>query len=447
MTIFTRHNFLSATTLALLGLAVVVFSGCKSDNADEPYSGEPQQASISLRTASPTQSSEPGSPNELINSWWVAFAKSDGTIAAIVEKNALPSPAERDDVQCQLSRGTYTAYAFANISRSDVQTMTGLTFEVNSKVTESEIKTTLFKFSGNYKPNGFTGNIPMTGIQTIQVTDRVHEPFAIEVVRLYAKIEIEFSSLATDDITVNSIDFEPLCEGPVLLAPLYNATSAPALLTGSSIGHYYSHSLSSCIVPAGTAASAPVKASGLYLREVSDMESTSLKSLNLMLHLTRSGKSQHLRAIVEGITFINRNDYIVIPIQFTDWAIDPDVKFYPPIGGYPEADIRSQGDDFYVTFGTQGDFSLNMRVRKANIASSYLPEGRVKVNIEKVSGDDIFSKVPAFDALTGEITGTLSQTKGTAKINLSVSVTPEGDLTDASAPTYVYSRVLYIIHE
>ena len=66
---------------------------------------------------------------------------------------------------------------------------------------------------------------------------------------------------------------------------------------------------------------------------------------------------------VDGFSYINRNDYIRIPVNFTDLTafnvrITP--KFYPPIGGYPAL----WTEDSYtqpvttITFRTHGYFEL-----------------------------------------------------------------------------------------
>ena len=439
MTLFTHIRNSLTATLLMAGSVAIMLSGCQK--SDEPYAGGQIDVPMSI-SVSRTESS-PALGNELINSWWVVFTQTDGTVAAIADGTPA-SPVEHDEIRLQLSPGTYKAYAFANVSAEALKKATGLTFSKDVKVDDDAIKSAVWQNLSNL----YSGHIPRTGTATVTVTDRIHEPFAVEVVRMYAKIEVEFTSEATEAVTVNSIDFLPMCEGPVKLMPDYNIDNAPALLAGATIGKTVAQTNINLTVPANSKTGK--KTSHIYVREVSAMSATDLKSLNLLLHTTRGGEAQILRAIVDGVSFINRNDHILIPILFTDWTIDPQVIFYPPIGGYPEASLNGKDDDFYVEFGTQGDFAINMRVRRAKASEAYLPASQVEVTIldgiEDPSG--IFTKLPSLNPLTGEIIGTLSENRGTAKVKVSIKIAPDNKSesfpTDPTKVKYEYLRTLYI---
>ena len=58
-----------------------------------------------------------------------------------------------------------------------------------------------------------------------------------------------------------------------------------------------------------------------------------------------------------------RNDWVRIPIVLTDWVLELDVTFYPPIGGYPAVKTEEKDNEFYARFGTGGYFAIVPRVR------------------------------------------------------------------------------------
>lgn len=143
-----------------------------------------------------------------------------------------------------------------------------------------------------------------------------------------------------------------------------------------------------------------------------------------------------------------RNSIVLVPITLTDYVVDLEAFFYPPIGGYPPYKLEKMEREFYATFEGAGDFILIPHVYQ--LIDKDKPENWYQLNdkshIESYSitksGDlNIFSKEPEFDATTGELLGTLNGNKGTAAVQLDVNI-----IVDATAGVVQhYTRMIYII--
>ena len=144
-------------------------------------------------------------------------------------------------------------------------------------------------------------------------------------------------------------------------------------------------------------------------------------------------------AIANELQYINRNDHIIIPIEVTDWIIEVDVRFYPPIGGYPAVITEDKNREYYITFGTEGWFEIETRVRYAAPGSPWLEKGKYQVALrDAITGDPIFEQAPAIIA-TGEITGRLNTSTGSAKVPVAITVHQDGK------PDMSYLKTITII--
>ena len=77
--------------------------------------------------------------------------------------------------------------------------------------------------------------------------------------------------------------------------------------------------------------------------------------------LTGNGNVSEERISLTNLTYINRNDYLDIPIILTDYKLEIDVVSYPPIGGYPPSVVYN-GDAWHITFAGGGPFQLTPRL-------------------------------------------------------------------------------------
>lgn len=345
----------------------------------------------------------------------------------------------------------------SDTSTSDTSTNTPLTPE------ESEAKRT----NVNPAVNGGTNlnlwnnasDIPMCGfLKNIEVKNTVEETFSIEVVRMVAKIEFQFTNKTAKEITVNSVSIDPVTSSAVSLMPNYSCLGVKSydpLVTPTPTYGILTYTPSSSItLPASTDAK---KNCFFYCKESVSNHPT--KKFTIGVNISRKNDdgvvfSEELHySPTEVISYyINRNDWIKIPISFTDWIVDFQVIFYPPIGGYPAVANWNETNtgSHYFTFGSQGQFSIVPKIREAKDGSNWLQPNEYihkndkgefvadenKLNLT-ISGDDIFYDQPAIDKKTGEIVGRLSEKTGTALVTVSFKL--DNDL--------IVSRKLYIIRK
>lgn len=144
-----------------------------------------------------------------------------------------------------------------------------------------------------------------------------------------------------------------------------------------------------------------------------------------------------------------RNSIVFVPITLTDYMVDLQAFFYPPIGGYPPYNLEKHEKEFYATFEGGGDFILLPLVYK--FVDRDNPEKWIELNDASliqsyninVSGNmSIFSVVPHFDPTTGELLGTLKggpENQGTAEVRLTIYIKVSDTVTQE------YRRTIYII--
>ncbi|MDE7509528.1 MAG: hypothetical protein K2M62_05335, partial [Muribaculaceae bacterium] len=226
-----RHNIFTPLVAAILsGMAA---TSCVSD-AGEPASPTDQVAgtagvsfsisALPLAGAStraytdPELAESPVADHELINNWVVAFIR-DNKVVALVD--GTPSAVWNDRVNLELPRGTrYSALAFANIDVDKVKAI----FAVGTTLADGW-KNNIFDESWL---SSDTSLIPMSGyLENFEIKGTVNEEFAIEVVRMKAKIEYAVKNLSTSAITISTFSLQPVYDGGIYLYPEYDKKPAP----------------------------------------------------------------------------------------------------------------------------------------------------------------------------------------------------------------------------
>lgn len=425
--------------------------------------------SIGTRAANNDEYVDPEGNVEIINTWWIVFVNANNVIANIAERSSLNTSAiSNDDFTLTLDNGTYTVYSFANISKSDVEECAGKSITKGSAMPDlSEVKFPISTVIPNGTlVDGMSVAVPMTGKETYTAKGgSIDKDF--EVIRMVAKVKFEFRNrCANTAVTVKDLSFGPTNTGDVLLMPDYET-----LLTGESLN------VKDPVVPAGTdtvtlkfdfkstdptgTVNYPVLPKNshatdsytnfFYLRE-SVAATNPTGHFSIKMHVVRDDKPVELVYAVtdKEFTGINRNDYLLIPIAFTDYKVDVKVNFYPPIGGYPAEITTKNEQEYYCTFATGGDFELVPYVYDAS-NSTPLDPSKFTYTITEISDPDglftptnpsMVGKKPTVDSVTGEIVGALSPEKqGTVSIKIEVNV------KTGPSTSQVYYRTIYVIRK
>ncbi|MBO5053098.1 MAG: hypothetical protein J6C44_02540 [Muribaculaceae bacterium] len=425
----------------IIGLVTLLAVSCSSDDnghEDEPVSDIKAHVTVTIGSYT-GPAADPANDYEKIHSWWMVFVNAEGNVETIVSRDpSLTDAVEQETVTAEIPVGNYKVYAFANITPSELKEHSGLEFTIGTKA-PSRLSAPSWSFTtGSWPKNQY---LPMTGHANIRVTSQVNQPFAIEVVRMFAKVSLTFANDATEDILVKQVSLNPVpFQGRLALMPDYERLGGePVDLIEGGVGRDFFNLDNSTTLRAGT--------NDTFQDYFYCIETTALGNnpprIIFGVNVSRAGRDEeYIYALASELAYINRNDHVLIPVRFTDYVVDIRALFYPPIGGYPAVEVENRDDEFYATFGTRGHFVLYPQARDARPGGESLGNGMVRATV--VSCDDpdgIFEQSPVADPLTGEITGVLGSVTGTARVTVDIDVR----VTDLTWRTY--RRVIYIIRD
>lgn len=399
----------------MLLTVLLLCDSCATDDREIDHS----QFVVSFTIASHASQVDNTSPSELINFWWIAVVDKNEKVCRIVERSADKTDAvQSDESYLNLTAGQYTIYAFANIDRNDFA----------DNIVLNQQMPDLSNVTWSKEIGAIGALVPMTGKKTVKVTQ--NSSFEIEVVRLWAKLRFRFTSNASQPVTVSKISMLPALTEAVKLLPDYQSLKQSPVLPEGTVCKLLERPTNLTISSDGGSVDET-----FYLFE-STAEAHPTGHYPLSFDLDIGGTTRTVSALAYQLDYINRNDFITIPVLITDWKLQLDVRFYPPIGGYPAVIVDNKGDESYVRFGTSGFFEITPQVSDSYTGAAVAADN-VSVALSVESGSEIFSQVPVW--LNGEIVGELAEnTSGTAVVNLDVTVT-NGSLKQT------FIRKLYII--
>lgn len=453
-------------------LCLCLFTACASEEGEHATEyGDAVKVSFKLNATDPAKQSRANTgqyvaavePWELIHSYRVVITDNAGKIVALTDKT-LDGSTEYDPVDIELRRGTYKAYGFANIDftyLSDLGITMGATMPNLDDIRyfvegygaqyfngETLLPMSVLQNSGKY--------IPMTSVngQEVTVTDRVNQTFGIEVRRLFAKIEFAFTNSTTQDLQLNSLSVSNLT---------INKNNTPAIF----LMNHEDQGTDLCYLPETfeqatqkhvfatplaleTGADKAAKTECFYVLESKADANTNSFMLNFNITpkastATYADSDRYALTNPETLTLIHRNDWIKIPITIGDWLMDLDVYCYPPIGGYPEAEVEKTSEtEFHTTFLSPGEIAIDANFHKFydEATKFYLTDfDRIVGTPSIVIGGNtaIFDKQPTLRS--GEITARLNNTAGTAYVDLTTTFYP--DAANKSV-TKTMTRRIYI---
>lgn len=437
-------------------LMFLMASSCAQDDSAAPDSADGKPVSVDVRLSTPRSDTPSAGEQkeedlENINSWWVAFVGSDGVVKGI--KTGVPAFAvEEQSFDIILPAGTYTAVAFANripqpASGGAYEMKIGeetLTFKegVTSPVQKNDNRLLDIPAPENSMTVG-THQMPMSGMQSFTVKARPNgQKVDIEVVRQTAKIEITFTNAGHRTATINKYWIEGFKSDKVCFFPDYSTLAKAPTLPAS----WTAEDVARPGFVLGTDETNKKKTDRFYSLE-STADSRPHGVYTLYIDVTRPADpandlgetSDEISALITEISWVNRNDVIKIPVRLTDYVIQVDADFYPPIGGFPAIVTEVSYGNYSITFGSIGTFVIKPHVRLAEAGSPDLkvvygdvvPKvGEMKINTPITwSGDKIFDEAPYVDDITGEIKGEIGTKPGTAYVTLEFTI-PQADGTN-----------------
>ena len=448
--------------MACLVMLLLAFAACSPDSdASDPGSTTNKTytlhfnlspvsgSSVSSRAETYTEGSsntwEDGSKEENMKSWTVVFVKSDGTVAKVVKQPSVAEGKDKEDVVTVtgLEAGTYSVYSFANISDTELGTITegspspnfdSKSFAVNGNDMDMDIKA-----------NG----IPMSNKQKVTIgSDGKPNITDLYVVRMLSKITLKFRNMTGEDITVNEVGISDITSNPaagtenIMLLPKTSVSSANVAQTPNLVENAKSDEFTHAIT------------SGLTVdKTATDYDTDNSRSVSFYVNESQAGNAYPYFVVTLETNVgsrryfmytdwnqIARNDHHVLKLALSDYKLRLKVEDFSAIGMYPS--LKDDEKQLNLTFHYPGEefhivpsvtkFSDGSSVPFTNLEWTRLSES--ETGAESKAFSTIPSIVSSKDRIEAETKGELGKKIGPIIYQLSVKV----DDGTTTAPTLVY---------
>lgn len=446
---FKIFKYVFSLAFSLLMLAA---AGCSS--ADDLTAPDTAPGTFRIRSRATAQSlgtrailaPDQTHPSENINSWIVVFYKKDsddatsGTIMAVCRSEDGATPNTDFNFTPDIPDGTYDIAAFANIGE---EILTGSELDLKlTKGTSADLEVVKNLSLTLVNMPGTVGEylVPMSGYrENVHIKDKAEtdtsyddERQVIEVIRLYAKVEIEIKNTTQTAFTINNVDFGYVNKGKVRLFPHYDnldpkgdtyATPPKILQLDEGSDKVADTNRETCegVLTDKVLTEQPIEPGAsakalFYVRESDAATLTANGKFYVKLKFTRdeSVTESHYADLSDQFQWIKRNDHILISVPVGDITIDWEVIAYPPIGGYPA--VIDDDNTLTYTFNTPGKFAIRPIVK-------YQGQVLTSENIDLTAtpdNKDIFNALPDFRY--GELVGEIGSTIGQATLNCTLKV-------------------------
>lgn len=409
-----------------------------------PVSGSSASSRAETNTAGTPDSWEGGSKEENMKSWTVVFVKSDGTVAKVVKQ---PSVAEGNDkkddvIVTGLEAGTtYSVYSFANISDTELGTITE-----GSRSPNFDSKS--FAVNGNdmdIKANG----IPMSNKQVVTIgSDGQPDVKDLYVVRMLSKITLKFRNMTGEDITVKNVSISDITSNPaagtenIMLLPKTSVSSsnvaqAPNLVENAKRDDF-THEITSGLTVAKTATDYDTDNSRSVSFYVNESQAGNAYPYFVVTLETNVGSQRYF--MYTNWDQIARNDHHVLKLALSDYKLRLKVEDFGSIGSAPS--LKDDGKQLNLIFHDLEEFHIVPSVTKYSDESSSVSFTNLEwtrlSESETGAESKAFSTIPSIvsskDRIEAETKGELGKKIGPIIYQLSVKVN-DGTTT---APTLVY---------
>ncbi|MBQ9232036.1 MAG: hypothetical protein IJ190_12810 [Prevotella sp.] len=281
---------------------------------------------------------------------------------------------------------TLTFYCLANFTDAMLTDVFGSTTIGNALPSNFEDKAVKMSNTATLP----TGGIPMSGTlvenvtilpqQTTTITDK------LILWRMMAKMEFDFINESAQSMEILGIEIEPVNDGTVG-TPLIQSADLSSEDNDLHGGIKVVEGVQNKSWKIESAASDPhlvnvLAKSGstngtatytVYLNETDASYTAVNNQFSLRFKVRRGGTVTEYRYAItlpyisgtsDGFNVIRRNDWIKIPIHFTDWQFQIEALPFPPIAGFQARMVTADAQS--ITFNSGGYITLAPRFRKSD---------------------------------------------------------------------------------
>lgn len=444
--------------MACLVMLLLTFAACSpdSDASDpgsitnktytlhfnlSPVSGSSASSRAETNTAGSPNTWEDGSKEENMKSWTVVFVKSsDGTVAKVVKQPSVAAGKDKKDVVTVtgLEAGTtYTVYSFANISDTDLGTIT------EGSSPDFDIKS--FAVNGN-DMNITTNGIPMSNKQTVTIgSDGKPDITDLYVVRMLSKITLKFRNMTGEDITVKNVSISDITSNPaaIKLLPKTCVSSPDVAQTPNLVENAkrddFTHTITSGLTVAKNTTDYDTDNSRSVSFYVNESQAGNAYPYFVVTLETNVGSQRYF--MYTDWNQIARNDHHVLKLALSDYKLRLKVEDFGSIGSAPA--LKDDGKQLNLIFHDLEEFHIVPSVTRysdptgAEVSFTDFKWTRLSES-EPGAESKAFSTIPYIvtgeNRIEAETLGELSKKIGPIIYQLSVKV----DDGTTTAPTLVY---------
>lgn len=405
-----------------------------------PVSGSSASSRAETYTAGSPNSWDDGSKEENMKSWTVVFVKSDGTVAKVVKQPTVAAGKDKDDVTVSgLEAGTYSVYSFANISDTELGTITE-----GSRSPDFDSQS----FAVNGNDWNIAKGIPMSNKQEVTIgSDGQPDVKDLYVVRMLSKITLKFRNMTGEDITVKNVSISDITSNPatgtenIKLLPKTSVSSANVAQTPNLVENAKRDDFTHAI--------------GLTVtKDETDYDTDNSRSVSFYVNESRAGNTYPYFVVTLETNVgsqryfmytdwnqIARNDHHVLKLALSDYKLRLKVEDFGSVGSAPA--LKDDGKQLNLIFHDLEEFHIVPSVTKysdptgAEVSFTDLKWTRLSES-ETGAESKTFSTIPYIvsskDRIEAETLGELGKKIGPIVYQLSVKV----DDGTTTAPTLVY---------
>lgn len=411
-----------------------------------PVSGSSASSRAETNTAGKPNSWEDGSKEENMKSWTVVFVKSDGTVAKVVKQPSVEEGNDKEDVVTVtgLEAGTtYTVYSFANISDTELGTIT--------EGSKPDFESKSFAVNGN-DMNITTNGIPMSNKQMVKIgPDGQPDVKQLYVVRMLSKITLKFRNMTGGDITVKNVSISDITSNPatgtgnVKLLPAKEVVSSTNVAqTPNLVDNAKRDDFTHEITPSGLKVA----------KDATDYDTDNSRSVSFYVNESKAGNAYPYFVVTLETNVgsqryfmytdwnqIARNDHHVLKLALSDYKLRLKVEDFGSIGSAPS--LKDDGKQLNLIFHDLEEFHIVPSVTRysdptgAEVSFTDLKWTKLSES-ETGAESKAFSTIPKIvtgeDRIEAETKGELGKKIGPIIYQLSVKVA-DGS---ADSPTLVY---------
>lgn len=407
-----------------------------------PVSGSSASSRAETNTAGTPDSWEDGSKEENMKSWTVVFVKPDGTVAKVVKQPSVEEGKDKKDVVTVtgLEAGTtYTVYSFANISDTELGTITeGSSPNFDSKT-----------FAVNGNDWNIANGIPMSNKQEVTIkSDGQPDVKQLYVVRMLSKITLKFRNMTGGDITVKTVSISDITSNPatgtgnIKLLPAKDVASSTYVaqtpnLVENAASEEFKHTITSGLTVAKNTTDYDTDNSRSVSFYVNESQAGNAYPYFVVTLETNVGSQRYF--MYTDWNQIARNDHHVLKLALSDYKLRLKVEDFGSVGSAPA--LKDDGKQLNLIFHDLEEFHIVPSVTKYSDGSS-VPFTDLKwtrlSESETGAESKAFSTIPYIvsskDRIEAETLGELGKKIGPIIYQLSVKV----DDGTTTAPTLVY---------